>query len=60
MVKSQIVKANGELVKVDYLMRLNGEGWLISDVYLDRALSARSLLAAPNSAPLSEHKASTA
>ena len=39
MVKSQIVKANGEPVKVDYMMRHNGEGWLISDVYLDGAIS---------------------
>jgi phospholipid transport system substrate-binding protein len=38
-VKSQIVKANGEPVKVDYMMRHNGEGWLISDVYLDGAIS---------------------
>ncbi|MGB9644950.1 MAG: ABC transporter substrate-binding protein, partial [Stellaceae bacterium] len=34
MVKSQIVKANGEPVKVDYLMRRNSDGWLISDIYL--------------------------
>jgi phospholipid transport system substrate-binding protein len=39
MVKSQIVKANGEPVKIDYLMRRNGEGWLISDIYLDGAIS---------------------
>ncbi len=39
MVKSQIVKANGEPVNVDYLMRRNGEGWLISDIYLDSAIS---------------------
>jgi phospholipid transport system substrate-binding protein len=39
MVRSQIVKANGEPVKVDYAMRRNGEGWLISDVYLDGAIS---------------------
>jgi phospholipid transport system substrate-binding protein len=39
MVRSQIVKANGEPVKVDYTMRRNGEGWLISDVYLDGAIS---------------------
>jgi len=39
MVKSQIIKANGELVKVDYLMRPNGESWLISDIYLDGAIS---------------------
>ena len=39
MVKSQIIKANGELVKVDYMMRLNGDTWLISDIYLDSAIS---------------------
>jgi phospholipid transport system substrate-binding protein len=39
MVKSQIVKANGEPVKVDYMMRRNGEGWLISDIYLDGTIS---------------------
>src|SRR5277367_5195465 len=39
MVKSQIVKANGDPVKVDYLMRRNGDGWLISDIYLDGAIS---------------------
>ena len=39
MVKSQIVKANGEPVKVDYVMRRNGEGWLISDIYLNGAIS---------------------
>ena len=39
MVKSQIVKANGEPVKVDYLMRRSGDSWLISDVYLDGAIS---------------------
>jgi phospholipid transport system substrate-binding protein len=39
MVLSQIVKANGEPVKVDYMMRRNGEGWLISDIYLDGAIS---------------------
>ena len=39
MVRSQIVKANGELVKVDYMMRRNGDSWLISDIYLDGAIS---------------------
>jgi phospholipid transport system substrate-binding protein len=39
MVKSQIVKANGEPVRVDYMMRRNGDGWLISDIYLDGAIS---------------------
>ena len=39
IVHSQIFKANGEPVKVDYLMRKNGDAWLISDVYLDGAIS---------------------
>jgi phospholipid transport system substrate-binding protein len=39
MVRSQIIKASGEPVKVDYMMRRNGDGWLISDIYLDGAIS---------------------
>jgi phospholipid transport system substrate-binding protein len=39
MVHSQIIKANGEPVKVDYMMRRNGDSWLISDIYLDGAIS---------------------
>jgi phospholipid transport system substrate-binding protein len=39
MVKSQIIKASGEPVKVDYLMRRSGDNWLISDIYLDSAIS---------------------
>jgi phospholipid transport system substrate-binding protein len=39
MVKSQIVKANGEPVKIDYVMRRSGDKWLISDIYLDGAIS---------------------
>src|SRR6202049_1075212 len=39
MVRSEIIKANGEPVKVDYRMRRNGEGWLIPDIYLDGAIS---------------------
>ena len=39
MVKSQIIKASGEPVKVDYMMRRNGDSWLISDIYLDGAIS---------------------
>ena len=39
MVRSQIVKANGEPVKVDYMMRRSGDNWLISDIYLDGAIS---------------------
>jgi phospholipid transport system substrate-binding protein len=39
MVRSQIIKANGEPVEIDYLMRRSGDGWLISDIYLDGAIS---------------------
>jgi phospholipid transport system substrate-binding protein len=39
MVRSRIIKANGEPVQVDYLMHRNGEIWLISDIYLDSAIS---------------------
>jgi phospholipid transport system substrate-binding protein len=39
MVKSQIIKANGEPVNIDYMMPRNGEAWLISDIYLDGAIS---------------------
>src|SRR5438445_8120704 len=39
ILKSQIIKANGEPVNVDYMMRRNGDTWLISDIYLDGAIS---------------------
>ena len=39
MVRSEIIKANGEPVKVDYMMRRNGDTWLISDIYFDGAIS---------------------
>ena len=39
LVRSQIVKANGEPVRVDYLMRRAGDTWLISDIYLDGTIS---------------------
>jgi phospholipid transport system substrate-binding protein len=38
-VRSHIVKADGEVVKVDYMMRRNGDSWLISDIYLDGTFS---------------------
>jgi phospholipid transport system substrate-binding protein len=38
-VRSQIIKASGEPVRVDYMMRRNGDVWLISDIYLDGAIS---------------------
>src|SRR5436853_7665129 len=39
MMKSQIIKANGEPSRVDYVMRPSGESWLIFDIYLDGAIS---------------------
>ena len=39
IVRSRIIKADGEPVKVDYAMRRAGDGWLISDIYLDSAIS---------------------
>ena len=39
MVKSQIIKASGEPVMVDYMMRRSGDGWLVCDIYLDGAIS---------------------
>ena len=51
MVKSQIVKANGEVVKVDYMMRLDGDSWLISDIYLSTAPLVKLLPVAPSLLP---------
>jgi phospholipid transport system substrate-binding protein len=39
IVKSQIIKANGEPVEVDYMMHSGGSGWLISDIYVDGTIS---------------------
>jgi len=39
LVHSQIIKANGEPVKVDYMCRRAADSWLISDIYLDSAIS---------------------
>ena len=60
MVKSEIVKANGEPVKVDYMMRRNGDGWLISDIYLDGAISEVATRRSEFAAILQEPTASTA
>jgi phospholipid transport system substrate-binding protein len=39
LVRSQIIKADGSPVRVDYLMHQNGDTWLIADVYLDGTIS---------------------
>ncbi len=39
VVTSTIIKANGEPVEVDYLMRQAGGRWLIGDIYLDGTIS---------------------
>ena len=49
MVRSQIVKTNGELVTVNYMMHRNGNSWLISDIYLDGAISRRRTMSRASS-----------
>jgi phospholipid transport system substrate-binding protein len=39
IVDTRIVKSTGEPVTINYLMRRNGEGWQIADVYLDGTIS---------------------
>lgn len=39
LVRSHIVKANGEPVNLDYMMRPSDGGWRIADIYLDGAIS---------------------
>jgi phospholipid transport system substrate-binding protein len=39
LVRSKIIKSNGEPVKVDYAMHQSGGSWLISDIYLDGTIS---------------------
>ena len=39
VILSQIVKSNGEPVRINYLMRQNGGGWQIADVYLNGTIS---------------------
>ena len=58
IVESQIIKANGEPVKVDYMMRRNGDSWLIAGIILT-ARSAKWLPADQNSLPFLRTTAST-
>ena len=39
IVKSRIVKANGDPIEVDYLMHGGNGGWLIADIYVDGTVS---------------------
>src|SRR6266481_5563600 len=39
IVRSRIIRSDGEPLEVDYMMRRNGDSWLISDVYWDGAIS---------------------
>lgn len=39
IVNSQIIKANGEPVEIDYLMRQEGGSWQIADIYVDGTIS---------------------
>ena len=42
-VKTKLVKANGEAVEIDYLLRLKGDKWLIVDIYLEGRVSELAL-----------------
>lgn len=42
-VKTRLVKAGGDNVRIDYLMRLKGEVWVIVDVFLDGTVSELAL-----------------
>lgn len=39
IVDSEIVKSDGQPVRINYLMRRNGQSWQISDVYLNGTIS---------------------
>jgi phospholipid transport system substrate-binding protein len=39
IVHSQIIKANGEPVRIDYMLHRSSDSWLIADIYLDGAIS---------------------
>src|SRR5262249_13869109 len=39
VVQTRIVKSTGEPVYINYLMRRNGEGWQVSDVYFNGTIS---------------------
>ena len=39
IVETRIVKASGEPVTINYLMRRSGAGWRITDIYLDSTIS---------------------
>jgi phospholipid transport system substrate-binding protein len=39
MVRSQIIRANSEPVRVDYMLRQSGDAWLIADIYVDDPIS---------------------
>lgn len=52
IVYSRIVKANGEPVSLNYLMRRNGDDWQIADVYLAGTVSQVATLRAQFTAVL--------
>src|SRR5436305_11468295 len=39
IITTRIVKSNGEPVQINYLVRQNGGGWQIADVYLNGTIS---------------------
>lgn len=52
VVRSRVVKSNGEAVRIDYLMHQSGNDWQIADVYLVGAVSELATLRAQFSSVL--------
>jgi len=52
MVRSRIVRSNGDPVALNYLMRHNGDNWQIADVYLSGTVSQVATLRSQFSAVL--------
>ncbi len=55
LVESRIVRSNGDPVRIDYLMRRNGDVWQIEDVYLTGAISQLASLRSQFSSVLARH-----
>ena len=54
VVESRIVRPGGELIRIDYLMHLNGNDWQIADVYLTGTVSQLATLRAQFTAVLAQ------
>jgi phospholipid transport system substrate-binding protein len=55
LVETRIIKANGEPVRINYLMRRNGDAWRIADVYLNGTISEMATRRSEFTAVLRSH-----